>query len=137
MTIYEKALEVQPFVQDCRHTIHRWPELGMEEFRTTDFICEKLDEMGIPYRRLEPTGCIAEIKGNQSGKIVALRADIDALQMNEINDLPFRSERPGYMHGCGHDTHTAMLLGAAKVLNTMREEINGTVRLIFQPSEEN
>ena len=56
MTIYEKALEVQPFVQDCRRTIHRWPELGMEEFRTTDFICEKLDEMGIPYRRLEPTG---------------------------------------------------------------------------------
>ena len=62
MTIYEKALEVQPFVQDCRRTIHRWPELGMEEFRTTDFICEKLDEMGIPYRRLEPTGCIAEIR---------------------------------------------------------------------------
>ena len=64
MTIYEKALEVQPFVQDCRRTIHRWPELGMEEFRTTDFICEKLDEMGIPYRRLEPTGCIAEIKAD-------------------------------------------------------------------------
>lgn len=137
MTIYEKALQVQPFVVECRRTIHRWPELGMEEFRTTDFICAKLDEMGIPYRRLTPTGCIAEIRGAQGGKTVALRADIDALQMNEINDLPFRSEREGYMHGCGHDTHAAMLLGAAKILNGMCDELRGTVRLIFQPSEEN
>lgn len=136
MTILERVNEVQPFVRECRHILHRWPELAMEEFKTTNFICEKLDEMGIPYRRTEPTGCIAEIKGAHPGKTVALRADIDALNIHEINDLPFKSEREGYMHGCGHDTHTAMLLGAAKILNEIKGELKGTVRLLFQPAEE-
>ena len=134
--IRKLAEQVQPFVCQCRHILHQWPEVSFEEHKTTDFICKKLDELGIPYRRTEPTGCIAEITGAKRGKTVALRADIDGLNIHEDNDLPFCSKRPGFMHGCGHDTHAAMLLGAAKILQEMRDDLSGTVRLLFQPAEE-
>lgn len=136
MDIRAKAEALQPFVCECRRTLHSWPELAMEEFKTTDFICEKLDEMQIEYRRTNPTGCIAEIHGGKPGRTIALRADIDALNIQEKNDLPFRSQRDGFMHACAHDTHAAMLLGAAKILQEMKDELCGTVRLIFQPAEE-
>lgn len=92
--------------------------------------------MGIPYRLFEPTGLVGEIKGGKPGKCIALRADIDALTTTEKTGLPYASENEGYMHACGHDTHTAMLLGAAKILSSVKDELCGTVKLIFQPAEE-
>ena len=123
-------------VIDFRRDLHMHPEASMQEFRTTDRIAGELDKLGIPYRRLDPTGLIAEIKGGKPGKTVALRADIDALSITEKADVPFKSQNEGFMHACGHDTHAAMLLGAASILNSVKDELQGTVRLIFQPAEE-
>ncbi|MBG9449214.1 peptidase M20 [Cytobacillus firmus] len=122
---------------ELRKKLHREPELSWEEFKTTQFICEYLDGLGISYRRTEPTGVIAEIAGGKPGRTVALRGDMDALQVEELNkDLPYASMENGKMHACGHDAHTAMLLVAAKALNEIKEELPGTVRLLFQPAEE-
>lgn len=120
-----------------RRKLHREPEVSWEEFKTTQFICEYLDGLGIPFKRTEPTGVIAEIAGGKPGKTVALRGDMDALQVEELNkDLPYASLENGKMHACGHDAHTAMLLIAAKALNEIKEELPGNVRLLFQPAEE-
>lgn len=135
-TIKELAKASFPHLIDFRRDLHRHPEVSMQEFRTTDKICAELDSLGIPYRRLDPTGVIAEIKGDGTGKTVALRSDIDALSIKEQTSLPFSSENDGVMHACGHDVHTTVLLGAAMVLNQVKSQINGTVRLIFQPGEE-
>ncbi len=122
---------------DIRRKLHSEPELSWEEFETTNFVASYLDELGIPYRRTEPTGIIAELKGNKPGKTVALRADMDALSVYEIReDIPYRSKTNGKMHACGHDAHTAMLLIAAKTLNAVKDDIEGTVRFVFQPAEE-
>ncbi|MEH6989752.1 M20 family metallopeptidase [Cytobacillus firmus] len=122
---------------ELRRKLHSEPELSWEEFKTTQFICEYLDGLSISYKKSEPTGVIAEIAGGQPGKTVALRGDMDALQVEELNkDLPYASMENGKMHACGHDAHTAMLLGAAKALNEIKEELPGTVRLLFQPAEE-
>lgn len=128
--------EVAPEVIELRHDFHQHPEASMAEFRTTDRIAEELDKMGIPYRRFDPTGLIATIQGGQPGKTVALRADIDALSITETADVPFKSQNEGFMHACGHDTHAAMLLGAAMVLNKIKDQLKGTVKLLFQPAEE-
>ena len=121
-----------------RRDIHKHPEPSMKEFRTTDRICEELDKLGVSYRRTEPTGVIAELKGTKgdSDKIVMIRGDIDALDIQEKTDLDFASVNDGVMHACGHDTHNAMLLGAVKVLKEMQDEFAGTVRFVFQPGEE-
>lgn len=122
---------------EFRRELHRHPELPWEEFETTKRIAEELDKIGVPYRLTEPTGVIAEIKGGKPGKTVALRADIDALPVMEINDtIDYKSTVPGKMHACGHDAHAAMLLTAAKVLHEVKDELSGNVRLIFQPAEE-
>ncbi|KAF0821014.1 Catalyzes the cleavage of p-aminobenzoyl-glutamate to p-aminobenzoate and glutamate, subunit A [Bacillus sp. ZZV12-4809] len=124
-------------ITELRRTLHRKPEVSWEEFETTQFICEYLDGLGIDYRRTEPTGVIAEITGGKPGKTVALRGDMDALQVEELNkDLPYASTENGKMHACGHDAHTAMLLIAAKALNEIKEDLPGSVRLLFQPAEE-
>lgn len=136
MTIQEMARAVQPEVVALRRDLHAHPELGMQEFRTTKKIAGMMDELGIPCRLTEPTGLVAEIKGSRSGKCVLLRADLDALPIREETGLSFASENPGVMHACGHDTHAAMLVGAAKILSRMRDQFAGTVRLVFQPSEE-
>lgn len=136
MDIRKLAREVQPEVIAFRRDLHQHPEASLQEFRTTDRIAEELDKMGVTYRRLDPTGIIAEIEGKGPGKRVALRGDIDALSITEKTELPFASVNDGFMHACGHDTHTAMLLGAVKVLNGLRDSFNGTVRFIFQPAEE-
>lgn len=128
--------EVAPAVIELRHDFHMHPEASMAEFRTTDRIAEELDKMGIPYRRFDPTGLIATIQGGQPGKTVALRADIDALSITETADVPFKSQNEGFMHACGHDTHAAMLLGAAMILNKIKDQLKGTVKLLFQPAEE-
>jgi amidohydrolase len=120
-----------------RRKLHSEPELSWEEYKTTDFVCSYLDELGISYRRTEPTGVIAEINGKKPGKTVALRGDMDALSVEQLNkDLPYISKEDGKMHACGHDAHTAMLMIAAKALNNIKEDLPGKVRLLFQPAEE-
>lgn len=122
---------------EIRRRFHQEPELPWEEEKTTAFICAYLDNMGVSYRRTEPTGVIATIEGGKPGKTVALRADMDALPVEELNkDLPYVSSVKGKMHACGHDAHTAMLLIAAKALVEISQELSGKVRLIFQPAEE-
>ena len=130
------AHEVFPYVVEMRRDFHRNPEPSFEEFRTTDRIAEELDKMGIPYRRFEPSGLVGDIVGGKPGKCIFLRADIDALSVKEESGVEFASEREGFMHACGHDTHAAMLLGAAKVLNSIKDELCGSVKVLFQPAEE-
>ncbi|MGE8080019.1 amidohydrolase [Peribacillus loiseleuriae] len=139
--IHQKIKEaIQTYSEELtelRRKLHSEPEVSWEEENTTAFICEYLENLGIPYRRTNPTGVIANIAGAKAGKTVALRADMDALPVEELNkDLPYASKEDGKMHACGHDAHTAMLLIAAKALNESKEELPGTVRLIFQPAEE-
>ena len=106
---------------DLRRKFHSEPELSFEEYKTTAFVCEYLENLGISYRKTEPTGVIANIEGGKPGKTVALRADMDALTVEELNkDLPYASKEDGKMHACGHDANTAMLLIAAKALNDIK-----------------
>ncbi|WP_306009620.1 amidohydrolase [Bacillus sp. MMSF_3328] len=120
-----------------RRKLHSEPELPWEEEKTTEFVVTSLEKLGIPFRRMNPTGVLAEITGGKPGKRVALRADMDALPVDELNNnLPYVSSSPGKMHACGHDAHTSMLLAAAKALVEIKGELPGTVRLIFQPAEE-
>ncbi|MBI1289399.1 MAG: amidohydrolase [Flavobacteriales bacterium] len=125
-------------VLDIRRHLHAHPELSFKEFETSKFVCEKLDEWGIPYKSgFVETGIVALIEGkNPSSKVIALRGDMDALPILEANDVPYRSQNEGVMHACGHDVHTACVLGAAKALHTLRSEFEGTVKIIFQPGEE-
>lgn len=133
-TILNKEEEMIAFRRD----LHMHPELQWQEFRTTDQVAKELDKLGIPYRRTNPTGLIADLKGGKPGKTVALRGDMDALPVQELNqDLSYKSTEDGKMHACGHDSHTSMLLTAAKALVEVKDELAGTVRFIFQPSEEN
>jgi len=136
MDFKKMALAVQDEVAAFRHDLHEHPEASLKEFRTTDQIAKEMDKLNIPYKRFDPTGLIATIEGGKPGKTIALRADIDALEIQEKTDLPFASKEPGLMHACGHDTHAAMLVGAAKVLSQVKDELCGTVKLLFQPAEE-
>ncbi|GAA0785818.1 amidohydrolase [Hathewaya limosa] len=108
----------------------------MQEFETQKRVIEELDKMEIPYKKVGNTSIVATIKGNKQGKIIALRADLDALPIKEESCVEFSSKNEGLMHACGHDAHTAMLLGAAKILIEMKDEIKGTIKLIFQEGEE-
>jgi amidohydrolase len=121
-----------------RHHLHSHPELSFEEFETAAFVAQKLKEFKIPFSEgIAGTGLVALIEGkNPSKKIIALRADMDALPILEANEVPYKSQNPGVMHACGHDVHTSSLLGTAKILSTLKEEFEGTVKLIFQPGEE-
>ena len=120
-----------------RRKLHSEPELSFEEVKTTAFVCAYLDELGISYRKTEPTGVIAEIKGALPGETVALRGDMDALNVEQLNThVPYVSKIDGKMHACGHDAHTSMLLIAAKALSEVKDELQGNVRLLFQPAEE-
>ncbi len=120
-----------------RHHIHANPELSYKEFETSKFIQEKLQGWNIPFTVMATTGVVGLIKGkNPDKKIIALRADMDALPITEVNDVAYRSKNTGVMHACGHDVHTTCLLGAAKILNELKDEWEGTVKLIFQPGEE-
>ena len=122
---------------EIRRKLHSEPELSWEEFKTSQFVYDYLTDLGIECRKTEPTGVIGNLTGGKAGKVVALRADMDALSVEELNvDLPYKSGELGKMHACGHDSHTAMLLAAAKALTTVKEELPGTVRFIFQPAEE-
>lgn len=131
-----EAREIRDWIVRTRRELHRFPELMYEEVRTSQLVRKTLDELGIRYRYpLAETGVVATL-GDGRGPCVALRADMDALPIHEETDVSFRSEHDGKMHACGHDCHTAMLLGAARLLKARESEIRGTVKLIFQPAEE-
>jgi amidohydrolase len=134
-----KALAKQyaeEFIAVRRH-LHAHPELSYQEFETSKFVQAKLKEFGIPFEIKATTGLVGLIKGkNPDSRIIALRADMDALPIKEENDLPYKSKNEGVMHACGHDVHTTCLLGAAKILSELKNEWEGTVKLIFQPGEE-
>lgn len=136
MSYLDKAKALEEYMVTMRRHFHQHPEKSMEERETTAFIMARLNEMGIPHRKLNPSGVVAEIPGGRPGKTVALRADMDALTIQEETGLPFASEAEGLMHACGHDLHMAGLLGAAKLLWQERQSLGGNVRLIFQPGEE-
>ncbi|MEP6596736.1 MAG: M20 family metallopeptidase [Ginsengibacter sp.] len=124
------------FIEVRRH-LHQYPELSFKEFETSKFIQQKLSAWNIPFEVLAQTGVAGLIKGKNPGKkIVALRADIDALPITEENKIEYVSKKAGLMHACGHDVHSTCLLGAAKILNELKDEWEGTVKLIFQPGEE-
>ncbi|MFZ9386591.1 MAG: M20 metallopeptidase family protein [Chitinophagaceae bacterium] len=124
------------FIGVRRH-LHAHPELSYQEFETSKYIQGKLAEFGIPFEVIATTGVVGLIKGkNPEKRVIALRADMDALPIREENDIPYRSQNEGVMHACGHDVHTTCLLGAAKILQELRNEWEGTVKLIFQPGEE-
>lgn len=142
MTLQEKIKNFSEkyhaeIIQIRRH-IHSHPELSFEEYNTSKFIAEKLRAWGIPFKEgIVKTGIVAFIEGNKtSSKTVALRADMDALPITEANEVDYKSKNTGVMHACGHDVHTSALLGAAKILNELKNEFSGTVKLIFQPGEE-
>lgn len=136
MDIKKLVKDVEEYVIKQRRHFHENPELSWEEVETSKRIRAELDDMGIPYEVVKETGVVGTIKGGHPGKALGIRADIDALPVTEKTDLEFASKNDGVMHACGHDTHTAILLGTAKVLNEIKDELHGEIRLIFQPAEE-
>ena len=135
--ITQLAQQYAPAFIDIRHHLHAHPELSYKEFETSAFIQKKLSEWNIPFTIKASTGVIGLIKGkNPEKRVIALRADMDALPIKEENNIPYKSQQDGVMHACGHDAHTSILLGASKILNELKDEWEGTVKLIFQPGEE-
>ena len=120
-----------------RRHLHSHPELSFHEYETSAFIGRKLDELGLTYQKMADNGLVALIKGEKpSDKVIALRADMDALPITEVNEVAYKSQNVGVMHACGHDAHTSSLLGTAKILTALKSEFGGTIKLIFQPAEE-
>lgn len=130
--------DYKEYVRNLRREFHQHPELSNQEFQTTQRIAKELDALGVEYQidTNRNTGLVGVIKGDKPGKTVALRADIDALPVEERTGLDFASQNPGAMHACGHDGHMAILLGAARMLMDNRDQLEGTVYLVFQPAEE-
>jgi len=122
---------------NIRHHLHAHPELSYQEFETSKFVQDKLRSFNIPFEVKATTGVVGIIRGkNPDSRVIALRADMDALPIQEENEVPYKSQNAGVMHACGHDVHTTILLGAAKILNELKNDWEGTVKLIFQPGEE-
>jgi len=136
MGIKQRLLQLEPELIALRRDFHAHPELGFEEVRTQAKVKAYLEDLGISARTVAGTGILGLLQGRRPGKTILLRADMDALPIQEENDLPYRSTRAGVMHACGHDGHTAMLLVAAKVLREHRDRIGGTIKFAFQPNEE-
>lgn len=144
-TLEEQYTNIESKVIEWRRDFHQNPELSNREFKTSEKITKHLKSLGIEVKTgVAHTGVVGVLKGNHSGKVIALRADIDALPVTERNDLPFKSEvkttflntETGVMHACGHDTHIAILMGVAEILSKNKDKLNGTVKFIFQPAEE-
>jgi hippurate hydrolase len=135
--IRQLAKQYAPDFISIRHYLHAHPELSYQEFKTSAFVQEKLSSVGIPFRVMAETGVVGIIEGRNPGKrLIALRADMDALPIREENNVSYKSTNAGVMHACGHDVHTTILLGASTILHSLRQEWEGTVKLIFQPGEE-
>lgn len=128
--------ELNEYVIKTRRTLHQIPEAGMQEYETSRFIKRELTALGVEWSACTETGVVGVIHGGKPGKTVALRADMDGLPVVECNEVAYKSKTPGMMHACGHDAHMAMLLTAARILKARQDEIHGTVKLVFQPSEE-
>lgn len=135
--IKKLSQQIHPNVVKIRRHLHRHPELSYQEHKTSSFIKTQLDALGIPWKAVAGTGILAMIEGKlKSANVIALRADIDALPIQEKNDVDYASKHPGVMHACGHDFHTASLLGAAQILQELKDQFGGTIKLLFQPGEE-
>jgi len=135
--IRELALRYREENIATRHHLHAHPELSYQERETSKYVCGRLEELGIPYSIMADTGVVGIIEGkNPTSRVVALRADMDALPIQEENEVDYKSQVAGVMHACGHDVHSTCLLGAAKILQELKDEWEGTVKLIFQPGEE-
>ncbi len=132
----DKAESIKDELIAHRRWAHMHPEPGFKEFETSNYIKEQLSKLGLEYREVAGTGIVCDIKGHEDGRTLLIRADIDALPLQEDNDVPYKSLNDGMMHACGHDTHIACLLGTAKLLSGLRESFKGTARLVFQPAEE-
>lgn len=132
----EKAKSIEEYIINFRRDLHENPELSGKEFKTQEKLMKELDALKIPYKKAGNTSIIATLVGNKPGKVIALRGDIDALPIKEESDVEFMSKNSGVMHACGHDAHTAMLLGAAKIISQMKDDINGEIRFFFQEGEE-
>ena len=137
MNIHPKIQSIKNKIIETRRDFHKHPELSFKEKRTSKIVADRLNEFGIDVQRnIGKTGVIGTLNGNSKGKTIALRADMDALPMQETGDVPYKSINDGVMHACGHDAHTAILLGAAEALSEIKEKIRGTIKFIFQPAEE-
>lgn len=136
MNVRDLGKKYLDYVVEKRRYFHMNPEESLKEYNTSKVVKEELDKLGIPYISVAETGVLATIQGAKEGKTVLLRGDMDALSVEEKNDVPYKSQVPGMMHACGHDGHTAMLLGAAHVLKDIQSELEGRVLLFFQPAEE-
>ena len=134
--IRKRVEELNSELIDLRRDFHRHPELGFEEYRTAEAIENYLNKLGINTRRMTKTGVVALLDGAMPGPVLMLRADMDALPITEENEVDYKSQNTGIMHACGHDTHMAMLLVAAKILSENKENIAGTIKFVFQPNEE-
>jgi amidohydrolase len=135
--IRQLAKKYAPETIEIRRHLHAHPELSYKEFQTSAFVQEKLKGLGIPFEIKATTGVVGLIKGkNPDKRVIALRADMDALPIREENAVPYKSQNDGIMHACGHDAHTSILLGASKILQELKSEWEGTIKLIFQPGEE-
>jgi amidohydrolase len=137
-TILSLAKTYLPDTIAVRRHLHQFPELSFEEHETAAFVASQLDSMGVHYRKgVAGTGLVATVQGKDPGsRTTALRADMDALPILEANDVPYKSQRAGIMHACGHDVHTSALLGAVRILHSTRDAWTGTVQCLFQPGEE-
>ena len=133
MLNYEE--NISEYIIKCRRDLHQIPEVGLNLPKNINYVKNELDKMNIEYKEFKNCTGLSAIIGKKEGKVIALRADMDALPIKEETDIDFKSTN-GNMHGCGHDTHTSMLLGAAKILKANEEKLNGKVKLIFQPGEE-
>lgn len=136
LEIFKRINELEDELIALRRDFHRYPELGFKEFRTSKKIIKYLIDLGLEVTILAKTGVVGLLKGSNNGPTLLLRSDMDALPINEENNVPYKSDNPGVMHACGHDGHMAMLLIAAKVLAERRREIKGNIKFIFEPSEE-
>ena len=137
MRIHSKIIPLKDTIINTRRDFHKHPELSFQEFRTSEIVAKKLESFGIETKKnVGKTGVVGILKSKKSGPTIALRADMDALPIQETNNFSYKSINKGIMHACGHDAHTAMLLGAAEALSKMKNKLNGEIRFIFQPAEE-
>lgn len=137
MSIKDYVIKEKEYISELRRYFHKYPEESLKEFETAKKIEEELDKLNIPHKRIGETGILGIIKGkNKSDKVLAIRADIDALKVPDLKDVEYKSQNEGHNHACGHDGHTASLLGTAKILKAREDDLSGEVRLFFQQAEE-